>query len=172
MARISTYIKDGGLTNKDLLIGSNYLSGEVGAEEYETANFTLGGIKNFIAGTGFVEEKVTLTPAQLLSLNGGGSVELIAAPGDGKVIVPVSVVLFLDYNTTAYNFSGVPSISGTGSISSTFLNSSSDKYWNLLLGGAYLEVNSALAISATSLSVTQGDSPLTLIITYKILDFS
>ncbi len=27
MARISTYIKDTGLTDKDLLVGSNYVSG-------------------------------------------------------------------------------------------------------------------------------------------------
>ena len=49
MARISTYIKDTGLTDRDLLVGSNEISGVVGQEVYETANFSLKGIKEFVA---------------------------------------------------------------------------------------------------------------------------
>ena len=68
MARISTYIKDDGLSDKDLLIGSNYVSGENGAEEYETANFTLEGLSNFFAqdiigsndGLSYITENVEL----------------------------------------------------------------------------------------------------------------
>ena len=166
MARLATYSQDTSISVDDLLIGTDAEDSNI------TKNYKIGDLKDFIAGSELVTAKVTLTPARILSLNGGGSIELIAAPGANKVIAPVSIVIFLDYNTTAYNFSGIPSISGTGSISSAFLNSSSDKYWNLLLGGNYLEVNSALAMFATSLSVTQGDSPLKFNILYRIVDFS
>lgn len=166
MANIYSYPQIGELATNDTIAISDFSNGN------KTQSVTIGQLSSYF-NTGLVQQtSVTLTPAQLLSLNGGGSIELIAAPGVNKVIAPVSIVIFLDYNTTAYNFSSSPSISGTGSIPSQFLNSSSDKYWNLLLGGNYLEVDSALAMSATSLSVTQGDSPLKINILYRIVDFS
>lgn len=48
MARISKYTKDTGLTDRDLLVGSNYISGGLGEEVYETATFPLSTVKNFI----------------------------------------------------------------------------------------------------------------------------
>jgi len=49
---------------------------------------------------------VTLSAAQLLSLNGGAEIELIPAPGANKVIVVENVIQFLDFNSVAYNFAG------------------------------------------------------------------
>ena len=48
MARISTYVKDTGFTDKDLVIGSDYVSGSAGQESYKTANFKLGGLAEYI----------------------------------------------------------------------------------------------------------------------------
>ena len=48
MARISTYLKDTGFTDKDLVIGSDYVSGAVGQEVYQTANFKLSGLAEYI----------------------------------------------------------------------------------------------------------------------------
>ena len=48
MARISTYLKDTGFTDKDLVIGSDYISGAVGQEIYRTANFRLSGLAEYI----------------------------------------------------------------------------------------------------------------------------
>jgi len=130
---------------------------------------------------GLQTQEITLTPAQLLSLDGGGTIELIEAPGAGKVIVPISFACFLDFNTIAYDLSSDINIkSGTtggsfGAVDADELNSSSDVYFTVTLSpypGATLEVNGALNIVATTQTITQGDSPLTLSITYRIVDFS
>jgi hypothetical protein len=48
MARISTYLKESGFNNRDIVIGSDYVSGTRGNEIYQTANFKLGGLAEFI----------------------------------------------------------------------------------------------------------------------------
>jgi hypothetical protein len=48
MARISTYLKESGFNNRDIVIGSDYVSGTQGNEIYQTANFKLGGLAEFI----------------------------------------------------------------------------------------------------------------------------
>lgn len=189
MARISTYIKDTGLTDKDLLVGSNYVSGGSGQEKYTTANFTLDAVKSYIGATGgdstfLKESNTTLTPAQLISLNGGGSIELIAAPGVNKVIDIIRYAAFLDFNTTAYNFTsaseGIGFFYDGGSIpiygTAGRLNATSDLVFNSNVSSS--TANSALANasivfkSIASTTVTQGDSPLKINILYRIVDFS
>ena len=49
---------------------------------------------------------VTLSASQLLSLNGGGTLSLIPAPGAGKLIAVMNVVYKLDFNSVQYNFAG------------------------------------------------------------------
>jgi len=157
--------------------GGDYLLGaQVGQPGDNPANptkkFTVGSV--LALGTTPLVQHVqkVITSAQLLSLNGGGSIELIGAPGAGKVIAPVSIVGFLDFNTTTYNFSDGPIIDGSSdAILTTFFNASSDEYFNIKLGGGFLEVNSALNLSTTFQTVTQGDSPLTLSILYRIVEF-
>ena len=53
---------------------------------------------------------VTLTPAQLLSLNGGAEIELIAAPGANKVIVVQNVTQFLDFNSVVVSSITLPAL--------------------------------------------------------------
>ena len=48
MARISTYLKESGFNNRDIVIGSDYISGSPGNETYQTANFKLEGLAEFI----------------------------------------------------------------------------------------------------------------------------
>ena len=48
MARISTYLKESGFNNRDIVIGSDYISGTQGNEIYQTANFKLEGLAKFI----------------------------------------------------------------------------------------------------------------------------
>ena len=48
MARISTYLKEAGFNNRDIVIGSDYISGSPGNEAYQTANFKLEGLAEFI----------------------------------------------------------------------------------------------------------------------------
>lgn len=193
MARISTYVKDTGLTDKDLLVGSNYVSGTVGQEVYETTNFTLDAVKSYIGATGgdstFLKETtITLTPTQILSLNGGGSIELIAAPGAGKIIVPISYASFLDFNTTAYNVSinavnltykdaSLPNGERFAWINSIYANA--DLYVigspaiDSGLGIFSVAENQALVLKTNpGVPITGGDSPLKINILYRIIDFS
>lgn len=190
MARISTYIKDTGLTDKDLLVGSNYVSGGAGAEIYETANFTLDAVKSYIGATGgdstFLKEaNITLTSAQLLSLNGGGSTELIAAPGVGKVIQIISYTHFLDFNTTAYDFSTNANVglfygaqtSPIWGVNQSFSLNVSENYYYTPTGPTGTSptgfANTSIVFGANAaITVTQGDSPLKINILYRIVDFS
>ncbi len=50
MARLSTYTKDVNLTGKDMLAGSNYVTTVNGIDQFETNNFTLKKITEFING--------------------------------------------------------------------------------------------------------------------------
>ena len=71
-----------------------------------TKSATVDQLSAFIT-TKLVSVSVTLTATQVLSLSGGGSnIELIAAPGAGKVIDVVSLIAYLDFGTQAYNWIG------------------------------------------------------------------
>jgi hypothetical protein len=87
MARISTYVKDTGFTDKDLVIGSDYISGNAGQESYKTANFKLGGLAEYI------NNQYTL-PFATTSAGGGVIV------GANLSITEAGVLSATDTNTT------------------------------------------------------------------------
>ena len=87
MARISTYVKDTGFTDKDLVIGSDYISGNAGQESYKTANFKLGGL------TEYINNQYTL-PFATTSTGGGVIV------GANLSITEAGVLSATDTNTT------------------------------------------------------------------------
>ena len=153
-----------------------------------TKTATVSSISSVISDAGLQTQEITLTPAQLLSLNGGGTVELIAAPGAGKIIVPISYASFLDFNTTAYNVSvnalnltykdaSLASGERFAWINSIFANA--DFYLigspaiDAGLGGFSVAENQALVLKTNpGVPVTGGDSPLKINILYRIIDFS
>jgi len=125
---------------------------------------------------------VELTPAQMLSLNGDGALELIPAPGAGKIIVVSEIFLFVDYNSVPYDFAA--GVSGQGRIIfnygttivfslinfSSLLNASSDLYFSASTD-IYAEANKPFNLLAHSgVEVTQGDSPVKFSIVYRILN--
>ena len=66
MARLSTYTKDLNLTGKDMLTGSNYITTVNGIDQFETNNFTLEKITEYING------QIITDPSVLsLKINGG-----------------------------------------------------------------------------------------------------
>jgi|TARA_Y100000289_G_scaffold18467_1_gene17636 hypothetical protein len=118
---------------------------------------------------------VTLSAAQLLSLNGGAEIQLIPAPGANKVIVVENVVRFLDFNSVAYNFAGalgqivrLKQGANTGTnLPNNYLNAAAD---NLASGSGGLNpsVNTSVSIESTSgITVSQGDSPLKFFFLYR-----
>ena len=160
----------------DLLIGTQVKDDTV--TENSTKSFTVDAIKSFIADSDIVNTAVTITSAQLGDLSGTNIIELIAAPGANKVIVPVSIVCFLDYATEAYNFSAnleiASGILGIGNLATTQLNASSQTYFavNLFDAGVVLRANNALNLFANNTTVDTGDSPLKINVAYRIVDFS
>lgn len=154
-----------------------------------TKTATVSSISSAISDAGLQTQEITLTPTQILSLNGGGSIELIAAPGAGKIIVPASIVVFLDYNTTAYNFadSGGPY---TESVRLKYENSAAYERFlyiininatddSFISGGAGTIIQYSNALNQplvlkteSTVTVTQGDSSLKIKILYRIVDFS
>ena len=154
-----------------------------GTSEFTDNIEVTGGIS--LSGALTLNKSVTLTATQVLSLSGGGSnIELIAAPGANKVIDVISLIAYLDFGTQAYNWIGTGnklSITTTTPVSqengfnlaATQLNASADTYWKPEIANVPIGVNLPLSIYNTSGGVvTQGDSPITFNILYRIVDFS
>jgi len=123
---------------------------------------------------------VTLTPAQLLTLNGGGTLSLIPAPGAGKLIAVMNVVYKLDFTSVQYNFAGALGQSiqfyiGTDpsrGIAFNIFNAAVDQYGSLDFPyndtNTNIQPNVAFTLQASSgVSVSQGDSPFVINILYR-----
>jgi hypothetical protein len=123
---------------------------------------------------------VTLTPAQLLTLNGGGTLSLIPAPGAGKLIAVMNVVYKLDFTSVQYNFAGALGQSiqfyiGTDpsrGIGFNIFNAAVDQYGSLDFPNSDtntdIQPNVAFTLQASSgVSVSQGDSPFVINILYR-----
>ena len=201
MARISTYIKDTGLTDKDLLVGSNYVSGAAGQEVYETANFTLDAVKSYVGATGgdstFLKEAtLVLTLSQLSLLNYNNNRILFTIPefGPNVAISVIQTTVYLQAGQTPFNLdSNSWLVMGLGAnlsqssgaivhyIEDDFINSTQSRY--MVVGGnkvghvTPVPLGAALGIAfytsnAVVPSITEGDGTLTLKVLYKLTDFS
>ena len=170
--------------------GGDYLLGaQVGVPGDTIANptkkFTVASINALQSsgGVDLIQKDIVITPAQLLNFNGGGSIELIPAPGTGKLIAVQNVIYFLDYNSVAYNFvyPGIPDVIafkiGTSTTSqnlnsSTDLNVTTDKYVSFDFPNNSenddIQANVAFTLDATAgVTVSQGNSPVKLSILYR-----
>lgn len=123
---------------------------------------------------------VTVSTAELLLLNTTPKT-LVAAPGAGIAIVPVSATMFLDYATTAYD--GIAAgedlafryTDGSGNIALTveatgFLDASADAHRYALASGlATPTANAALVLHMTTGNIATGDSPLKVRVRYRLV---
>lgn len=105
MAIINSYAA-GTPTTSDLILGV-----DTSNSKNTTKTFTAGAIAGLASGaTLFTTGSKTLTPTEVLSLNTAGTaLELLPAPGAGKILVVDSFIFKLTFNTAAYNFTN-----GTG----------------------------------------------------------
>ena len=182
MADISSYPQATPKGSDRVLGVQAYVEGDDSTVGNPTKTFTINDINNLVPGSGgdslYTTRTVELTPAQMLSLNGGGILELIPAPGAGKIIVVLEALLFLDYGGVAYNFSGaggrVTITYDTGDVGpfslTNILNRTTDFYTNPTFDYLYPEVNKALTLRNTSATVTAGNSLVKFNIVYRILD--
>ena len=129
------------------------------------------------------EKEVRLTSTQIKAMN-GTPIELVAAPGPGKIIEFVSAVLFLDHGGTDYanggnivvRSSSAAQVTVSGILTSAAsINLSHDNYAMIeALNAAVMlaaEVNEALELYASADHIT-GNGIARIKVTYRILDFN
>lgn len=185
MANINSYASDQTIHANDKLIGSD---GTTGADFGKTKNFTVGDIKDYVIS--FVDEAttlsttVTLTPAQMLSFNGGGQIEILPQPEAGKAYYIKTVQLHLDFNTTVYDANTYLRLmianedltleTLIAEFTSTIINSSSGNdvlYFPTPTSyGVFLRQDPLILWSPLSMNITQGDSNIKFKVNYEILD--
>lgn len=130
----------------------------------------------------------TILASDILALNGvsGGQVQLLPAPGANKMYQVVSVSMYLDYVSSPYNvnqtlkISNSPNGASFANITTAFINSLSSVVTTPPITGTAsitdsLELNKPLGLgvaNGTSVSVTQGNTPIKISIVYRIVDFN
>ncbi len=132
--------------------------------------------------------KVTLTAADILNLH-NTPVDLIPAPGSGKIINFINLISYYDFNTTPYTitnnqsaiqlkFAGATSVSISLIAQTEMLESTSDQYgavnnwpgFPFQLNTSTVVPNAALQASIPAASpVTLGDSPIHVYLQYMII---
>ena len=156
---------------------------DTSTEGNPTKTVSIGSINalNYSPSIDLLQKEVTLTAAQMLSLNGGGSIEVLSAPGAGKLLALMNVMTQVDFNSVAYNFAaggisdkisfyiGVNEASGPSTLD---FNAAADTFYITdplsQLGSSTFTPNSSLTLQATAgITVSQGDSPIKFSILYR-----
>lgn len=199
MTKISRYAIDSSITDDDKILGSD---GVEGINNGVTKNFSVGKLKEYILsdvepGSVVVDNDtvysttVTITPAQMLSLNGGGAIELLPTPDTGKAYLVTDVFTKVEHNTTAYNFYANVGIANYDTNTSTvpiygyftFLETNilNDTYPGANLQDVFFK-NVNLSVpnifrqlpvylyTQSNVTVTQGDATIIITLEYKIID--
>ena len=195
MARISKYEQDITLNDKDLLTGSNYISGSVGEEIYSTTNFTLGSIKSHIeAADGAYSSFVrTLTGSELVDAfngNNSDSITLVSVPANKLAIIRevITIIKASSTGTTNYNANTTLYVINEGgsfgwgtTIPTATLNINAD-YIDLSIdsgtasvvsstGGAGADIILGTPSGVSGCTITQGDRDVVLSVVYRLIDF-
>jgi hypothetical protein len=146
--------------------------------------------KDYVDGLSDVRKvDVTVTPAQMLSLNGGNVIQLLPAPGANRMYYILNALINLKFNSIAYNFSatglsdavslqlGTLSLFNDTGLNTINLNSATNTYF---IGdpvsastNIQVPVNVPINLASTSgILVSQGDSDLNISILYRDIDLS
>ena len=186
MAKISSYGIASTPELSDKLIGTT----TGGSPADETKNFTLAQLQTLFGASGITEKVIKVTPAQVLNA-ALVYVDLLPAPAAvNKGYDIMDVLMFVDFNTTAYdipvNQQGfISPTTGTYSwcqIEETKINTGSKRIfrlnYNMALDAATApgmnrrqtecEPNSGISFQL-AVNPTQGDSNIYFKITYRIL---
>lgn len=121
---------------------------------------------------------IKITSLEILALNGTPK-ELVPAPGAGRAIEFVSAVLHLDYDTATYTGNGTLEIrTVTGEIvlstvlGNEFLHSDgADKIGTIAPISGSLVFNDAIELYELTGECTVGDSPITVVVGYRVHSF-
>ena len=131
------------------------------------------------AGAQIETAVITVTTAEILALHTTAKT-LIAAPGAGIAIIPLSASLFLDYATAAYAAIAAGDdlelryTTGAGGLLGTiettgFLDQTADQHREYIASGTVTPTANAPLVLALAGAITTGDSPLKLVVRYRLL---
>ncbi len=130
---------------------------------------------------------ITVTPAQLLSLNGGNTVQLLPAPGPNKMYYILNGLINLKFNSVAYDFSaaglgdvvtlqlGTSSLFNDTGLNTSNLNSVVNTYFigDPINPTPQVPVNVPINLTSTSgITVSQGDSDLNFSLLYREININ
>ena len=137
---------------------------------------------NLVAGEGLIQHAThEITNAEVLTMNSdnsGKGHELIAAPGTGKLISEVDLVVLHNYVTAAFSYA-VPQVklgdivigSGSRNLFEATSNHIMRSSWGSENDAAASLINQGLYLFATAVPATGGGS-FSVRIAYRILDFN
>jgi hypothetical protein len=123
--------------------------------------------------------KVTLTSAQILALN-TTPITLIPAQGANTYIEVLACVAYLKFNSAAYTGANAANITytnaagaaATGTLASSFLDSSSSAAAKVIPAAVTPVVNSPIVISVGTANPAAGNSTITLDLFYRVVTLS
>lgn len=168
-------------------INSVAVTGDVTISNTGVTTISAGAVDEDMLSFSLVSYKsitTQLTSTQVLDMCttvGGTAVQLIGAPGAGKLIQVVKATAFLDYNSAAYAAGGnvILNYDASGgnavaTISSACVTSAVDATEEFDMNTPLLttSINQPLYIENLSASFTTGNSPLYVHIVYNIIDFN
>ena len=126
------------------------------------------------SGSGIVTLKRTLNVDEILHLN-SSPIELIPAPGAGKIIVPHQILVYLNYQSIPYDsFTNVGLwYNNIAPIGTSDILSQIDTSFSLIpasnSGGSYDILNKPITVNTNGGNPANGKSTLTIYISYFIL---
>jgi len=148
------------------------------SDNFEATPSGIGSSTKVLASlyTGSYLKSGTISSAQILTGN-SIPVELIPAPGSGLIILPISIMLFYDYNSVAYatntnllvslGVSGITLVSLTGLLANTSDRYSISAITPSLIGADIR--NAGIYFSVSGGNPTAGNSPIYYSIVYRII---
>lgn len=118
------------------------------------------------------ESTTTISSASVLTGN-ATPVDLVAAPGSGKVNIPLSFILSMDYNSAAYATNveiQLQYADGTGIIiDSDFITATADKVRLYTVPTVDGVINSKIQFKVNTGNPTAGNSPIKIVTKYKTI---
>jgi hypothetical protein len=167
--KISQMTSAGALTGAETVAGLQSGS-NVGINVQDIADLAAGG-------TGLIWDKVTITSAQLLSMN-TTLIDIVAAPGAGIAVLPYSVLLYYRFGTTEYLTNLNVILSPNNSIWNVAFNSalqgtqdritSRSIFPTVSASGGNID-NQPLQVQVQTANPTAGDGTLDVYVAYYLL---
>lgn len=159
----------------DYVIGTQY---DQELEKNRTVQFQVGQMVNLVTEN-YIETTITVTNAQLTALQ-GQDVQILAAPGAGKVLKILEVSAYLDFDTAAFTFAqpillqykndGSGSAGTITTIPTAFTQLATDAVYMPQLVSGRAGINESILISTSGAVGAGGNTTLKLKLRYQVLD--